>query len=450
MSYAAIIDSPLRRQIGAREFASTFGTNVAIQLCTIIQGILLARLLGPTGRGQFAAASRWPMLFAGGGGMGLTVALARRSAHVQDPSQIMRTGLILSLATGTFATLCCILAMPSLMANVDAVSRASAWYFLPFILMNHVALAFVAIDHGAARFTSFNWTRLVLNPVYLALLIVLWLTGTTSVKYFVLSLVAANAAVAAVRIGVAAWRHSLVGPIEPLMPLVRDAIPFGMASLVSPLIQYVDKALLLYLLGTTELGMYTVALAAASVASSLAASASAISFGISAQTNDPNVFERVARVFRLTAWIWVIAGLALAAVIPMLLPLVYGAAFTEAVWPASLLIPAGAFAGQASVLEESLRAQGRAFIGLEARVSGMIVFVATGWFLAQQSGLVGVAIAYNAAQFVALAFMLCAARWHYSRASSLELVPRAADLVELWRSVQIQFKNVTWQKFKQR
>lgn len=431
MSSAASLDAPIRRKIGAREFASTFGTNIAIQLCTIVQGILLARLLGPTGRGQFAAAILWPTLFAGVGGLGLTVALARRSAQMQDPTRIIRTGLILSLSTGTFATFCCVLALPWLMATVDDVSRASAWYFLPFIVLNHVAMAFIAIDHGAARFTSFNLTRLVLNPVYLALLIVLWLTGTTGVWWFVMSLVTANAAVAIARVGMAAWQYSLIGPIVPLQPVVRDAIPFGMAGFISPLLQYADKALLLYLLGTTELGLYTVALAASSVANSLATSASAISFGISAQANDPGIFDRVARVFRLTAWIWLIAGLALAAAIPFLLPLIYGADFASAVWPAILLIPAGAFAGQASVLEESLRAQGRAFIGLEARLSGMIVFLTTGWFLAPRAGLVGVTIAFNAAQFVVLVFMLCVARWHFAQATFTNLTPRAADLREL-------------------
>src|SRR4029079_13570219 len=83
------VDTPIRRKIGAREYVSTFGTNIAIQLCTIMQGILLARLLGPTGRGQFAAATLWPTIFAGVGGLGLTVALARRSARMQDPSRIV-------------------------------------------------------------------------------------------------------------------------------------------------------------------------------------------------------------------------------------------------------------------------------------------------------------------------------------------------------------------------
>ncbi|HEX4415224.1 MAG TPA: oligosaccharide flippase family protein [Lacipirellulaceae bacterium] len=442
MSSESTTEQPIRRKIGAKEFASTFGTNIAIQLCTIVQGVLLARLLGPTGRGQFVAATLWPTIFAGLGGLGLTVALARRSARSEDPSRIFRTGVVLSLVTGSVATLCCAIALPWLMATLDDVSRSTAWSFLPFIVLNHVTLALVATDHGAARFTAFNVTRLILNPVYLTLLVVLWLTHTTQVWWFVMSLLIANAVVAVLRVGFGVWQYSVFGPLEPVEEVAREALPFGAAGLISPLLQYADKALLLYMLGTTELGLYSVALAAASVANSLAVSASAITFGISAQPNDPNVFDRVARVFRVSAWIWLTLGTGLAFAIPFLFPLVYGSSFSAAIWPAIILIPAGACAGQASVLEESMRAQGRAFIGLEARGAGMTVFLIVGTLLARWLGLIGVTLAFNAAQFVTLVFMLCVARTHFARASFAEFVPRGADLVDLARRIPAQLKSI--------
>src|SRR5438876_11507128 len=76
---AGTLSAPQTRPIGSREFASTLITNVVIQGCTVIQGILVARLLGPVGRGQFAAAILWPNLFAALGGLGVGVALASRA-----------------------------------------------------------------------------------------------------------------------------------------------------------------------------------------------------------------------------------------------------------------------------------------------------------------------------------------------------------------------------------
>jgi enterobacterial common antigen flippase len=436
-------DTPVRRMIGASDFASTFGTNLAIQLCTMVQAVFLARLLEPTGRGQFAAAILWPSIFAAVGGMGVNVALARRAASVTDLGRLIRTALVLTLATSTLATICCAAVLPWLMAEVDGVSRSAAWYFLPYIVFNHIALGLIAIDQGAGRFREFNLTRLIINPAYLILIVVLWLSGTREVHWYVIGLAAANGLVAIFRVAMAARNYSLIGPLESVMAVLRQSVPYGAAGLISPLLQSADKALVLYLVGTTQLGFYTVALTAASVINSLATSAGIVSFGIAAQEHESGAFPRVARMFRFTAWIWLVAGICLAIAIPLLMPLIYGSQFTPAVWPAIVLIPAAAFAGQAGILEEAMRAQGRAFIGLEARLAGMAVFLVAGWFLADRFGVVGVTLAFVAAQAVALAFMLCAARWHFTQATLANLMPRWADLQELLLRLRSQVRAVS-------
>jgi O-antigen/teichoic acid export membrane protein len=139
----------------------------------------------------------------------------------------------------------------------------------------------------------------------------------------------------------------------------------------------------------------------------------------------------VARMFRFTAWTWLLAGLGVAAVIPIMLPLLYGAAFRPAIGPAILLIPAAALMGQASILEESMRAQGRAFIGLEARGAGLLVMLVVGILLAPIMGIFGVVFAMIGSQVVVLLVMMFAARWHFHRALLNTLWPRPADVVEL-------------------
>src|SRR6266496_1070884 len=104
-----IASGPQIRPIGSREFASTLITNVVIQACTIVQGILVARLLGPVGRGQIAAA-------------------------------ILCTGLFLTLVTGTVVAALCAAAIPWLLPGSDTVVRNAAYLFVPFILFNQIAL----------------------------------------------------------------------------------------------------------------------------------------------------------------------------------------------------------------------------------------------------------------------------------------------------------------------
>ena len=431
-----IASAPQIRPIGSREFASTLITNVVIQACTIVQGILVARLLGPVGRGQFAAAILWPGLFAAMGGMGIGVALARRAGHAYDLTRVIRTGLLLTLLTGTLTAVLCAAAIPWLLPGNDTVVRNAAYVFVPFIIFNQISLAMIAIDQGAGWFAQMNWTRLIVNPVYLLFVVVLWFTGVRNVSWFVIGLLIANAAVAFARVSLAVRRAPLPGPMEPVNAVFREALPYGLAGLLGALAQTADKALLLYLLGTTQLGFYAVALTAASVVNSLAGAAGTVSFGMSAQVKDREGFDRVARMFRFTAWTWLLGGLGVALIIPIMLPLLYGSAFRPAIWPAILLIPAAALTGQAIILEQAMRAQGRAFIGLEARAAGLVVMIAIGWLLAPMVGIYGVVFAAISSQAIVLIVMILAARSHFHRALLNTLLPRVHDLVEL--------RNRTW------
>ncbi len=436
--------APALRPIGSREFAGTFVTNVVIQVCTILQGILVARLLGPLGRGQFAAAILWPTLFAGIGGLGVGIALARRAGRAKNLPRVIRAGLLLTPLTGLLATAACAVALPWLLPRADETVLLSAFIFLPFIIFNHVSLGLVAIDQGAGWFRRMNWTRLIVNPVYLGLIIVLWVARIHSVTWFVASLLIANAVVAIARVALAVRHAPVPGPMESPKLVLSEALPFGLAGLLNPLAQTADKALLLYLLGTKQLGFYTVALTAASVVSSLAGAAGTVSFGMSTQEKHREGFDRIARMFRFTAWTWLLAGIGVAVLIPVLLPVLYGVAFRPAIWPAILLIPRAAFAGQSGILEQAMRAQGRAFIGLEARAAGLIAMLALGWWLAGPFGIFGVVVGAVASEVVVLIVMMLAARWHFHHALLHNLLPRWKDLLEvhkrIWLAMTVRAK----------
>lgn len=73
--------APVHKPIGLRAYAGTFATCVLIQGLTVVQGIIIARLLGPVGRGEYAAVILWPSVFAAIGIFGTNVALARAVAR---------------------------------------------------------------------------------------------------------------------------------------------------------------------------------------------------------------------------------------------------------------------------------------------------------------------------------------------------------------------------------
>jgi antigen flippase len=421
--------------VGGKQFASTLLVNLGIQACTILQGVLLARLLGPEGRGQFAGAMLWPSVFAGVGGLGLGVTLARRAAVAEDLRPLFRSAIVLGIGTGLLATAACAASLPWLLATVDQQTRIASWVFIPFITFNHVALAVLSVDHGAGRFAQYNRTRFVVNPLYLALIGLLWLKGEASVVWYIICLAAANGVVAGIRVVTALRYSNGWGPILPLSRVFREAAPFAVSGLFTPLLTVADKALLLYLLGEEQLGLYAVALTAASTLSVVSQAGGALSFTVTAQENSPAAFDRVSNVFRTSAWIWLIGGLALATAMPVLVPLVYGNDFHASVAPAIALIGAAAFAGQATVLENSMRGQGRAFVGVESRVVGMLSFLLLGIWAVPSWGLIGAAGAYVFGQCIVLAVMVNRTTRLWPDVTASLLIPRREDLHQLFKQI---------------
>src|ERR1700731_2028201 len=66
--------------IFSRANIATFSTSLVLPFCGLITGILTARLLGPTARGELATVMLWPMILTNLGLMGCNWALAREVA----------------------------------------------------------------------------------------------------------------------------------------------------------------------------------------------------------------------------------------------------------------------------------------------------------------------------------------------------------------------------------
>lgn len=78
----------------------TFSTSVAIQACGVVTGILTARLLGPTARGELATVILWPTILSNLGLMGCSWVLAREVAkNPGEEREWVSAGIAVGLAT---------------------------------------------------------------------------------------------------------------------------------------------------------------------------------------------------------------------------------------------------------------------------------------------------------------------------------------------------------------
>jgi O-antigen/teichoic acid export membrane protein len=426
------VASSVHKRITSRAFISTGATNIFIAVCTMVQGFILARILGPTGRGELAAAILWPSVFAGIGLFGISTAISRAAAKKHNLEAITRTGILLALGTAAITAAGCYVLLPRLLTQSHAHLLRVAHVFLLFILMNHLALNLIAVDQGAGNFKRFNISRMILYPASLLLVVVIWAAGLSSVFWFVVAALLANAAVVIFRLYLALRNSKLIGPLYPPAQICKEGLRFGLAKIVNTFYAYADKTLLLWLLGVRELGLYMAALTASGVVNSLASSSGMVIFTMAAQDAHRSDFERIAKVFRAVVLLWVFLGGCLALTMPYLLPLVYGREFVAAVNPAIWLIPGSALAGLSSLLEQTMRGQGRAFVGVEGRLAGLAAMVPIGYLASKAWGINGMCVAFSAGQAANLVVLVAYTKHHYRQISLLKsLVPTLKDVREL-------------------
>lgn len=421
-----------RKRIGAPAFIGTGATSIFIAVCTVLQGILVARILGPIGRGELAAAILWPSVFAGIGLFGIDTAISRASAREHSLGAITRTAILLSLCTAAVTMTVCYFLLPQLLLRSHAHLLRIANVFLVYILINHLALSLIAIDQGTGNFKRFNVSRMILYPTFLLLVVVIWAIGLSSAFWFVIATLFANATVMVFRLYLGLRSFKLIGALYPPAHICKQGLRFGLAKMVNTFYEYADKTLLLWLLDVRELGLYMAALAASGAISSLANSSGMVTFTIAAQDENRTGFERIARVFRAVVLIWLFFGGFLTLGMPYLLPLVYGREFVSAVSPAILLIPGSALAGLSSLLEQTMRGQGRAFVGVEGRLAGLAAMVPIGYFASKTWGINGVCLALIIAQAAGFIVLVIHTKYHYQRVPLLKaLVPTFEDVREL-------------------
>lgn len=425
-----------QKPVGVRAFIETVGTGGFIKVCGLVQGVVLARLLGPLGRGCLELVTFWPTLIAALGMFGVDMAIRRRAARERDIGVLTRTTFPLSLMLSLVAVGAGYLLLPYLIPDRQAWLLPYAVLFLAFIPANHLTLNLRAIDQGTGHFRRYNLARAVLNPVYLAGIAFIWLMGMRGIHCFVIALLAANLVVLVVRVTMAVRSSGLTGPIHPPLRILREGLPYWFAHISELVHASADKILLIWLLGPRALGLYVVSLAAGSMLSAVGFSANTVVFTAAAQSPRWIGYCRSAKAFRMMAWMWLLVGGGLALLVPWLLPVVYGEGFAAAVVPAIVLIAASALVMQARLLDDCQRGQGRPFAGVAARGAATVIFAALGIAARGRWELLGVTCILAAGQAAYLGCLVVSIARRDGAGAPLLLVPRLSDMREVMERVK--------------
>lgn len=417
--------------IGGREINPYFGTaitNFLLMAFTLGQGAIMARMLGPEGRGVFQAATYYPVLFAGIGVVGVTAALARTASRIPEQEDLTATALIVAFFTSSIAAFMCWILLPSLLAGLGGETLDLAKLFTLFIPINHVSGLLQSIDQGRRAFGRYNTVRLILNPVFIVGLVLTWLFASDKVYWSVFSLLAANFAAVMVRLYARRCAWGCKFPIKhELRAFLGDSVNFFVVGVAAALFQQADKVIALNSLSASQVGIYTVASSAASVVSVLNVSLSTVMFSDGMRNARGDGVLHLGRVVRAAILVSICIGFVFSFVAPYLFVAVYGPEFSEGIPVLFVMIPAVLLASISVIFDEHFRGGGRPYIGaLLSGFGGCLVLLGAHLSI-PTFGFVGLSLSYLVSVFFVLVAFVCFAKKEFS-CSVLNFIPGVEDV----------------------
>jgi O-antigen/teichoic acid export membrane protein len=396
-----------------RNLITVAGGHATVLGLGIFTGIAAARLLGPQGRGELAAATLWPLILVLVASLGVNQAIVfhagkRRFSLAEVWTAALALWLVQSLAVLAAGWML----LPVALRQYGPETRHLALLFLGFAPLLILAGYPASLVQGRLDLLSFSVLRVVPGAVYASGLAALILLGKANLREILALQIAGLCLAAGAAIGLVAGR------IRPGFAwnrtACRELLRFGWKSNLSSLTLYVnqrsDQLLLSLFVPPRDLGLYVVAVALATAAGFFPQAAGAVTMATGANLDADAARLVIARSFRITLAVLVLGCGALFVVCPRLITLVYGPAFGDAGTACRILLPGTVALGLNQVLYDGARALEQPLLPSYAEGVSIVLTVLGLILLLPRIGFLGAAIASSAAYTVSLIVMLQLAR----------------------------------------
>jgi O-antigen/teichoic acid export membrane protein len=415
-SVAAVVQS-----IGAKFFM------LAINAAT---GILSARALQPTGRGELAAMILWPIFLAGTLTLGLPSALTfQLKSNPEKRSQLVGAALLLTSLSGAMGAIAGLLLMHALIPQYSH----RVILFARIFLLNTPLVALMLTGRAALEsrgdFAASNKLLIVPPALTLLSLAILWRTET---------LTPFSAGLAYVPAGIPpflwmmrrlsqAFRPSLRSFVDSARLLFTYGIRAYGIDLCGTMSLYIDQALVVRMLQPEMMGTYVVALTFSRMLNTFHASVVMVLFPRAVSSSPEAVREMTSRAARMSTLFTAFAAAAVTCFGPYLLVLAYGKEYVGAATVLRILVLEAVLSGATLVLSQAFMALERPGVITALQVTGLILTLPLMLVFVPRLGIVGAGLALLLSTTARLLFVL-ASYPIFLKMRMPRVFPRAEDL----------------------
>jgi O-antigen/teichoic acid export membrane protein len=424
-------------RLGVRVFW-TFATRIALAAVGLLSGAILARSLGPDGKGSYELVVLASALAVSWGGLGVDLAVAYSAARgMLAEEELKATTLWLGAVWGVVVGLLVLFALrlvaDSLMRDVEPSLLLLAAGLVPVLMVVHWQRTYLL---GRNRVLAYNGASLFVACSTGLLLVVFVIALGTGLHGAVWAYAVAH--LLALAIVLRLNRTPLARfPDAKIVAIARELVTFGGKAQLGNTLQHLsyraDMFIVNLFLGTASVGYYSVAVALAEAVWYVPRTVALVFLPhIAASTHQEA--ERITPVIcRQTGLLSLLAALALAVAGPLVIVVFFTEQFLPAVLPLWLLLPGIVVSSLARPLASYQLGRGRPLISLYVAVLSTPLSLVAYLLLIPSFGIAGAAVAssfsYVVMAVLEISFLL---RMSSIRLTEL-LVPQPADWM-LYRS----------------
>lgn len=422
-----------------KDTVATFSATILGVMLGLVSSILVARVLGPEGKGAYSLVMLIPTVLALVANMGIGVANAyfggaRKESWPDLVANSLTSAVVLgALAGGAFAAYYFAF-HPHFLREVEGQWLVIGLLTVPFSLwvsyFNYCLL-------GQKRIRAYNVMQVV--PAVLSLVLV---AVTLALKMGVLGIVVASAvstgfcAVLSLLLVLRATGISRAFQPRLLMRSARYGLQANLGNIIQFLNYRLDVVIVAYFMDVAAVGYYSIAVAMAEVLWYLPGTVGTLVFARTIGINSDDANRSTPRICRNTLFITIIAALVLFVLSRFVILGLYGSEFLPAVRPLWILLPGVVSLSICKILCNELASRGRPLVNAVAAAVSLAVNAPLNVLLIPRWGISGAAFASTVSYTVTAAVTLAV----FTRISGNSwfdtLVPKPRDFVQLFAIIR--------------
>jgi len=399
----------------SKNSAITFSSQIVIFAVGIVTSIILARILGPTGKGVFALIILIPTVMLKLGSLGIEAAnvyfTGSKKYNVKD---IVSNSLVSAVFIGLILI---VLFFGVSRLNVfqtflksNQIKPLYLWLVILVVPFSLLLGFFRSIFLGKEKIIKYNKINILQTVFYLIALIIFLLIFKQGVFGAIVSYILTTVSITLFVIFLIKKIIEIKFSLNKF--LLKDQIKYGLKAYFGNLMQFLNYRLDMFLvaifLAPAAVGLYSIAVGIAEKIWMLPGAIATVLFPRISSLNDREANNLTPKIARHTFLIIFILSLTLAIFAKPLIKILFGSAFLPSVMPLLILLPGIIALGGAKTLTADLAGRGKPQFGTYASFISLAVNIPLNLYLIPKWGISGAAFASSVAYIIATIVVIIA------------------------------------------